>query len=295
MPYRDSYATGFTGPRLTPWVRRLMITLTAVFLALFVSDDLMHLDLRGHLMLIPSELLRQPWSLLTFPFVQLGREPWGLLFTLLTLFFFGGSLEDRWGSRGFLKFCAASAAGGAVLALLLAFTTPTMARMPLAGFTGVIYGLLLALAMYWPDMEINIWGIFPVKAKWLALVTAAIGFILAVQSGGLGLAHLGAFGSAFLFLRSPWAPREWGDVPAPRKPARRQPKAVVQWAGKKDAPVAPSAPRPIAGPPRSARAERELLDDVDRILDKISAEGLSALSEEERKRLDEVSRRYRTN
>jgi hypothetical protein len=34
---------------------------------------------------------------------------------------------------------------------------------------------------------------------------------------------------------------------------------------------------------------------VDRILDKISAQGLSSLTEEERKRLDEVSRRYRTN
>ena len=290
MPYRDSYAPGIAGPRLTPWVRRLMIALTAVFLALFITDDVLRLDLTRHFVLVPASLLRQPWSLLTFPLVH--RSPISLLFILLTLYFFGGTLEDRWGGRGFLKFCAASAAGGALLALAL---IPLMPTVPLFGFTGVMYGLLLALALFWPDMEISIFGIIPVKAKWLALVTAAIGFILSVQSGGFGLAHLGAFGSAFLFLRSPWAPREWGDVPAPRKPAKRQPKAVVQWAGKKDAPVAPAPPRPIAGPPRSARAERELLDDVDRILDKISAEGLASLSEDERKRLDEVSRRYRTN
>lgn len=290
MPYRDSYAPGIAGPRLTPWVRRLMIALTAVFLALFITDDVMHLDLTRHLMLVPAEVLRQPWSLLTFPFVI--RSPISLLFILLTLFFFGGSLEDRWGGRGFLQFCAASAAGGAVLALAL---MPWMPRVPLFGFSGVLYGLVLALALFWPDMEISIFGIIPVKAKWLALVTAAIGFILSVQSGGIGLAHLGAFGSAYLFLRSPWAPREWGDMPAPRKPARRQPKPVVQWAGKKELPVAPAPPRPVGGPPRTARGERELLDDVDRILDKISAEGLSSLSEDERKRLDEVSRRYRTN
>jgi len=294
MPYRDSYATGFTGPRLTPWVRRLMVALTAVFLALFVTDDLLHLavgarPLTSWLVLVPGRLLEQPWSLLTFPFVH--RDPLGILFTLLTLFFFGGSLEDRWGGRGFLKFCAASAAGSALLAILLSVGSG-MAMVPVSGFTGVIYGLLLALALYWPDMEISIWGIIPVKAKWLAIVTAVIGFILSVQTG-VGLAHLGAFGSAFLYLRSPWAPPAWGDVPAPRAP-RRQPKAVVQWAGKKDVPAAP-APRPVAGAPRSARAERELLDDVDRILDKISAEGLAALSEDERKRLDEVSRRYRTN
>jgi membrane associated rhomboid family serine protease len=291
MPYRDSYAPGFAGPHLTPWVRRLMIALTAVFLVLFVTDDLLKLDVTRYLELYPGLVLRQPWSLLTFPFVQHGRDPIGLLFTLLTLFFFGGTLEDRWGGRGFLKFCGVAAAGSAVTAFALA---PWMPMMPLAGFTGVIYGLLLALAMFWPDMEISIFGIIPVKAKWLALVSAAIGFIISVQSGGFGLAHLGAFGAAFLYLRSPWAPHAWGDVPAPR-PVKRQPKAVVQWAGKKDAPAAPVAPRPIAGPPRSARAERELLDDVDRILDKISAEGLASLSDDERKRLDEVSRRYRTN
>jgi membrane associated rhomboid family serine protease len=290
MPYRDSYSAGFAGPRLTPWVRRLMIGLTAVFLALFVTDDLLGLGVTRHLLLYPSLVLKQPWTLVTFPFVH--RSPLEFLFILLTLFFFGGSLEDRWGGRGFLQFCGAAAAGGAVLALAL---TPWMPMMPLMGFTGVIYGLLLALAMFWPDMEISIFGIIPVKAKWLALVSALIGFILSVQNGGFGLAHLGAFGSAFLFLRSPWAPREWGDIPAPRKTPKRQPKAVVQWAGKKDAPVAPAAPRAVAGPPRSARAERELLDDVDRILDKISAEGLASLSEDERKRLDEVSRRYRTN
>jgi membrane associated rhomboid family serine protease len=291
MPYRDSYAPGFAGPRLTHWVRRLMIALTAVFLALFVADDLLHLGVTQRVVLVPNLLLQQPWTLLTFPFVH--RDPLGLLFTLLTLFFFGGSLEDRWGGREFLKFCAVSAAGGALLALVLA-GDGRMAAVPLMGFTGVIYGLLLALAMFWPDMEISIFGIIPVKAKWLALVSAAIGFILSVQRGGFGLAHLGAFGTAFLYLKSPWAPHAWGDVPAPR-PVKRQPKAVVQWAGKKDAPADSAPPRPIAGPPRSARAERELLDDVDCILDKISAEGLAALSDDERKRLDEVSRRYRTN
>src|SRR5215207_1192164 len=118
MPYRDSYAPGFAGPRLTPWVRRLMIALTAVFLALFVADDVLHLGITEYLVLVPAQLLRQPWSLLTFPFVL--RDPIGLLFTLLTLFFFGGTLEDRWGGRGFLKFCGGAAVGSAVTAFALA-------------------------------------------------------------------------------------------------------------------------------------------------------------------------------
>jgi membrane associated rhomboid family serine protease len=296
MAYRDSYGPEFTGPRLTPWVKRLLIGLTAAFVALFVTDDLLRQGLSQYLVFAPGAFLRQPWSLLTFPFVE--RQPFTLLFILLTVFFFGGPLEERWGSRGFLRFLAVSALGGALLAVVMGLISPRMMAMPLWGFEGAVYGMLLAFALYWPEMEIRIWGIFPVKAKWLAMAAAAIGFIISVQSGGMGLAHLGAFGTAFAFLKSPWAPRAWGETPPPRKAAQRKPqnKAVVPWAAKKEAaPTAAPRPAAAAGARRSVRAESDLLDDVDRILDKISAQGLSSLTEDERKRLDEVSRRYRTN
>lgn len=300
MAYRDSYSPGLIGPRLTPWVLRLMVALTAVFLALFVTDDLMGLGLRQWLIFEPRVVLRQPWSVVTFPFVHL--RVFELLFNLLTLYFFAGTLEERWGGSGFLRFCAVSAAGTLLLATLLAPVAPDrLGGASVAwGFQGAIYGMLLAFAVEWPDMEINLFGILPIKAKWLAIAAAAIGFIASVQNGGLGLAHLGAFGTAFAFLRSPWAPRAWGEVPPARKTTRRPQgsKAVVPWAARKEQAAPQQAQRPAAaaaGARRGVRAERELLDDVDRILDKISAQGLSSLTEDERKRLDEVSRRYRTN
>lgn len=299
MAYRDSYAPGLIGPCLTPWVMRLMVALTAVFLALFVTDDLMRLDLRSWLIFEPSQVLRQPWSVLTFPFVHL--RVFELLFNLLTLYFFAGTLEERWGGRDFLKFCAVSAAGALLAATLLGpVAPPWLNGVRVAwGFQGAIYGMLLAFAMEWPDMEINLFGILPIKAKWLVLASAALGFIASVQSGGLGLAHLGGFATAYLYLRSPWAPRAWGEVPLARQTSRKAAnKAVVPWAARKEQAAAPQpAQRPVAaaGARRGARTERDLLDDVDRILDKISAEGLSSLTEDERKRLDEVSRRYRTN
>jgi hypothetical protein len=43
------------------------------------------------------------------------------------------------------------------------------------------------------------------------------------------------------------------------------------------------------------RNEDQLLDDVDRVLDKISASGMSSLSPEERRLLDDVSKRFRQN
>jgi hypothetical protein len=84
---------------------------------------------------------------------------------------------------------------------------------------------------------------------------------------------------------------------------KNQPKrgamALVPWSGKKPEPARTQAATATQVRPANkkavAAAERELLDDVDRILDKISSKGLGSLTDEERKRLDEVSRRYRTN
>jgi hypothetical protein len=41
--------------------------------------------------------------------------------------------------------------------------------------------------------------------------------------------------------------------------------------------------------------EEGLLDELDRVLDKISTQGIGSLTPEERRLLDEVSRRYRHN
>ena len=56
-----------------------------------------------------------------------------------------------------------------------------------------------------------------------------------------------------------------------------------------------SGTAPASEPPLSDPEERNMLDEVDRVLDKISAHGMSSLTAEERRLLDEVSKRRRTN
>ena len=53
---------------------------------------------------------------------------------------------------------------------------------------------------------------------------------LAVDREIEGLAHLGGFATAFLYLKSPWAPPSWGELPVRRKakkPAARKPAPSV--------------------------------------------------------------------
>lgn len=298
MAYRDSYGGGgFGGSTMTPWVKRLLIANTAVFLAVFILERVLGSNLIGqYLAFRPQSFLTTPWTLLTYSFVHAGI--WHLLGNLLVLFFFGAPLESRWGSRDFIKFYLVSVAGGAVFTVLFFFLQPTLA---IVGASAGTFGLMVAFAMIWPDMEIHIWGIFPIKAKWFVGILAAINVLMlwTPNNGTAVLAHLGGLVAAVVYLKSPWAPSGWGDLPnRPRRPQQRRSTALVPWGAKKPAATAQAAAtvtqaRPA--PARSAKAERELLDDVDRILDKISAQGLASLTDEERKRLDEVSRRYRTN
>lgn len=295
MAYRNSSYGGFGGGgfggfSITPWVKRLLIVNTAIFLVAFIAARAGYGPfLIEYLALEPREILFQPWTLFTYAFLHLGLGH--VFFNMLALFFFGPMLEERWGSRGFIKFYLVAAAGSALFAALEALFVPGIYVL---GASGAIYGLLMAFAMAWPTMPIHIWGIFPIQARWLVAIMAAVSILLIGGGGVSHLAHLGGFATAYLYLKSPWAPSPWGEIPTPRrKPKKRASGGAFGWLGKR--PRAEPAPPKPAPPALRPQDEQQLLDDVDGILEKISARGLGSLTEEERKRLDEVSRRYRSN
>ncbi|MET0399296.1 MAG: rhomboid family intramembrane serine protease [Longimicrobiaceae bacterium] len=299
MAYRTSSYGGFGGGgfggfSVTPWVKRLLIANTAVFLVAFIAVRLGYGPwIVDRFALEPREILTEPWTILTYAFLHLGIGH--VFFNMLSLFFFGPMLEERWGSRAFIRFYLVAAAGSALFAALEALFVPNVVVL---GASGAIYGLMMAFAMAWPTMPIHVWGIFPIQARWLVAIMAVLSLLLIGGGGVSHLAHLGGFATAFLYLRSPWAPSAWGELPpSRRKPARAKERAgsglSLGWLRKE--PPQPPAPQKPAGDTNRPRDEQQLLDDVDRILEKISARGLGSLTDEERKRLDEVSRRYRSN
>ncbi len=299
MAYRDSYDTP-GAIRVTPWVKRLLIANTAVFVLALVSTVGGFREVLTNLLAVSQQTVPlRPWTVLTYAFLHF--SPFHLLFNLLFLYFFGGPLEERWGSRDFLKFYAVAALGGGLASLVYPFGY-------VLGASGAVYGLMVAYAMIWPDRQIHVWGIFPVAVKWLVFATILLSVSLTISGGGgtAHLAHLGGIAAGFLWMKSPWRPSEWGDVPTPARrktasaaskkkgfslPWKKGPQAVPS----SPSPRGPAAPVAVAQPAAVSRKERELLDDVDRILDKISQKGLSSLSDEEKERLNEVSKRYRTN
>ena len=271
--YGSSYQFG--GYNLTPWVKRLLIANFAVFVLTLVVPWLV-----PYLAFQPIQVIFQPWTVLTYMFVHGGF--WHIFFNMLALFFFGPPIEERWGSREFIKYYLICGLGGAALSYVFAINSAVV------GASAAVYGIMLAFAMLWPDMPIYIWGIFPVKAKWLVIFLAFLSLFSAFSASSDGVAHfahLGGFAAGFLYIKLD---------NATGNPLLKLKKLVTRRRFK----VVPGAERNVLKkePPRPRRRDDDReLDEVDRVLDKISTQGMASLTAEERRLLDEVSRRYRQN
>jgi membrane associated rhomboid family serine protease len=269
--YSSRGSGGFGGFMLTPWVKRLMIANTAVYLVSLVLPGIVSL-----LALQPASALIRPWTLFTYMFVHGGF--WHLILNMLVLFFFGPSLEERWGGREFIKYYIICGLGGAALAF------PFALHGHVLGASGAMYGVMLAFAMNWPDMPIYVYAIFPVKAKYLIGILFAFSLISTLQPSGdatAHFAHLGGIVAGFIYLKLDF---RGANTFKKLKRMVNKPKLTVV-----------STTPPEQKPRARNRRDDRILDDVDKVLDKISTQGMASLTPEERKLLDEVSRKYRQN
>ena len=287
MAYRGgSFGYSF-GHGLTPWVKRLLIANVVMYLVLLALPP----AIGAWLAFVPARTLVQPWSVVTYMFVHGGFLH--LFFNMLILYFFGPPLESMWGGRAFLKFYLVSGLGGALFSYIFAFNAAVV------GASAAIYGVMLAFAMNWPEMPIHIWGILPVKAKWLVAFLAAVSILSLVggrEDGVAHFAHLGGFAAAFVYLRLD--DQLTSRVSRLKKFVTRKKLDVAQGGTGGGGAGASGGAGEEGGRRRSARARRQedrVLDEVDRVLDKISESGLQSLSQEELRLLDEVSKRYRQN
>ncbi len=243
---------------MTPWVTRLLVANVAMFaLQGFLAPALLEL-----LVFIPRLVIVRPWSIVTYMFLHGGLTH--LLFNMLGLFFFGSRVEARLGERRFITLYLLSGITGALASLAF---TPGAAVI---GASAGVFGVMLAFAMFWPREKIYIWGILPVEARVLVLVTTALALYAGFGGRGGGVAHfahLGGYLGAWIYL---W----WLG----RNSAQRRFKARVNA-------VEPAAVKKAVGLSRESlnlQGVHQLTrDEVDRILDKISAQGMQSLSVEE--------------
>lgn len=273
-------------PRTSPWVVRIIVVAAAVQLLLatiFTAPAFV-----DALAFVPGTGLARPWTFVTYIFVHGGLLH--LLINSVVLISFGPSVERRMGSGKFIAYFLYCGIGAAAFAAGLDTVHPVG---PFIGMSGAIMGVALAYALLLPDRDVFLFPLpFPIRAKVLIALLAAFDLAGAFlwHDGIAHEAHLGGLLFGWLYFRLN-ALR--GGAPI-RRPAIEGVVLVGHGSveeGHRSGAVprgegAPRRPQPRAG----STPDREGAE-LDRLLDKIGATGIGSLTPEERRYLDEVSKR----
>ena len=293
-------------PRMTAAVQALIaINVAVLFLGwTVIPQDAMQSALGFNFAAAPTH----PWTVVTYMFVHYGLMH--LAVNMYTLFVFGPRLEHLWGPKKFLVFYFLSGLGGLICYTLFFRDSGSL----LIGASAAIFGVMGAYALQWPKQEMLLMFVLPMRV--MTLVLLLVGYNLAMGLFGLAgggtdvayFAHLGGFIVAWLYMRTPPSVsidqlrQRISQVPdSEDNPPRAIPRALPrsrERVEEVDEIVAKSkalaAKRPAAAVPARKLPSRDLkAEDVNRVLDKISAEGLDSLTSEERSILEEMSRRLR--
>ena len=133
----------------------------------------------------PAMVMRgQIWRLVSFMLVPEASRPLFLLISLYFYYFIGTSLEEEWGKGKFTIYYFS----GMLLTVLysLVFYWITGTRI-LVSATYVNLSLFFAFATMWPNQQVLVFYIIPMKIKWLAWVDAAYFAMMVVQYLILGM------------------------------------------------------------------------------------------------------------
>lgn len=243
---------------MTPWVMRLLVANIVMFA---LTYTVLPNAIVEQLVFVPRLVLLRPWTLVTYMFLHGGLSH--LLFNMLGLFFFGSRVEMRLGQRRFITLYLVSGIFGAIASLIF---TP---RAGVIGASAGVFGVMMAFAMFWPRERIYIWGVVPVEARILVLVTTAFALFAGWtgRSGGVAhYAHLGGYVGAYLYL---WF--------LGRNNAQRRFQAKLNQ-------VEPAVKRSVMvnRDQFNLQGVHELTrEEVNRILDKINESGIESLTQEE--------------
>jgi len=136
------------------------------------------------------------WQIVTYMFLHGGF--WHLFLNMFIIWMFGRPLESVWGYRRFLVYYILCGLGGAAFSFIFSYQTTVI------GASGAGYGILLAYAMLFPEAEIYVWGLFPVRARTLVIFMTVIEFANGIRGadGIAHFAHLGGMAAGFIYLRS---------------------------------------------------------------------------------------------
>lgn len=153
-------------------IPNLMLYVTAGMLITFILSYLMpgvvvfmgqETSILGILSLYRSALFAgQVWRLITYIFLPPSASPIFVIISLYFYYFIGTNLERHWGTARFNLYYLLGMLGATLAALVSGYGTNMYLN----------YSLFFAFAVLFPDMQLLLFFVIPIKIKYLAYINA---------------------------------------------------------------------------------------------------------------------------
>ena len=121
------------------------------------------------------------WRIVTFIFVPGDMRPFWLIVALYFYYWIGSSLEREWGTARFTLYYL-SGALLTVLGVVIVSLITGNHYLTIYGTGYVNLSMFLAFAVLFPDVQVLLFFIIPVKMKWLAYIDGAVFVLGIIQS-----------------------------------------------------------------------------------------------------------------
>lgn len=298
MGFSDRRYDRFDAPYASDWtaVMTIIVACIAVWVANLLAAG--EFPVNGVLAL-DSDLPSHPWKfweLVTYGFTHDDSNPWHLVFNMIALLFFGRVVEEIMGRAEFFRFFLVAVVLSGLAWLVSVHLGRGFGGRPayLVGASGGIMAVLAVFIWYFPRQTVLIWGVLPVPA-WALGVLYFLSDVQGAASGGGHVANVAHLAGAAFGAFYAWRGLEFGSMfDAVGRLFARRSLRVVRREEPKDIFGTPISPRPKSSrTPADDSDDRDLHDQVDRILEKISRSGESSLSPGDRETLARASRRLK--
>lgn len=125
---------------------------------------------------VPSKIFQefQIWRLVTFIFVVENSSSIFVLISLYFYYFVGTTLESEWGSPRFTVYYGIGVLANILTGVVLSFLYGLNFPWYVVNMHYVNMSLFFAFACLYPNMEVRLFFILPVKVKWMGWFTAAL-------------------------------------------------------------------------------------------------------------------------
>lgn len=240
------------------------------------------------------EFITRPWTIVTYMFTHDLQGILHILFNMLFLYWFGRLFVEYLGSDKLIAVYVLGGIAGGLAYLLLYNTVAPFRDMDtnLVGASAAVDCIIVATATLLPNYTFYLLFFGPVKIKYIAafaVFLSIMGIHTASSNVGGNIAHLGGALMGYVYMKQLQAGSNWGiwitvTLDWIKGLFRAKPNVKVSYRKEKA-----TVNKGGGSSPKNPASYTQ--DEIDAILDKISAAGYESLTKEEKEKLFNASKK----